>query len=60
MKKYIIYIREVHLVPVEVEANNVSEAMNAANDKLASGDVDYDLLEYDYTLDTDQWSYEEC
>lgn len=54
MKKYCVYIREVHVSHRFVEANSPEEAKDLAGDEACS------YLEYSHTLDKDTWTVEEA
>lgn len=53
--KFIVNIREVHILPVEVEAENETDAREKANDKLSTSDVNFDALEYSHTEGPEKW-----
>lgn len=57
MTKYFVYVREVHVQTVEVEAKDEDEAI----DKVKDGEGEYldDALEYSHCLDADTWTVEE-
>lgn len=57
MKKYIVNIREVHLQPIEIEAESPEEAIRLVQD--GDGEGDYTNGEYSHTLDSDTWTVEE-
>ena len=58
--KYIVNIKEVHNLPVEIEANSPQEAKEKVADMLANddGSINFDLLEYSYTEDVEDWNVE--
>ena len=58
MPKFHVGIREVHVVTVEVDAKDESEALRKAGRTLEEG-VDEIDSEYSHTLDPDVWTVEE-
>jgi len=58
MPKYYVLVKEVHDSYREVEADSPEEAI----EKVAAGDLDFkeERMEYSYTLDSEEWSTEEC
>ncbi len=55
--KFLVMMREVHVQVVEIEAEDEQEAIGRVED----GEGDYrDGTEYDCTLDSDEWTVEEC
>lgn len=60
--KYLVKIREVHTVSIEVDAADADEALVEAHQILEEGESEkHPLLksEYEYTLDQEDWSVEE-
>jgi hypothetical protein len=56
-KKYIVEVKEVWTVAVEVEVPATAtkeQILDAANDKIEEGDNGES--QYDYTLDPDEWT----
>lgn len=53
MKRYVVYVREIHLVPVEVLAVSIEDARNRANERIESGDIEYS--DYSHTCEQDEW-----
>jgi hypothetical protein len=54
MVKYIVYVAEVHTIPVYVSAKDKDEAQKKAAIILEDGSYDLDP-EYSHTLPVDQW-----
>lgn len=58
--KYRVYVEEVHLIPVEVEAESEDHARKLANECIEDGyDMNGDALsfgEYSHTLDPEGWT----
>ncbi len=54
--KYIVEVKEVHTLNVEVETSSKEHAIEMAKSKIASGDANMDCLEYSHTLDSDLWN----
>lgn len=52
MNKYRVEIPEVHIVEVEVEAENEQQALEEAEKLLQSADLE---CYYSYTLEQDEW-----
>lgn len=52
MAKYQVKIPEVHIVEVEVEADNEQQALEEAEKLLQSADLE---CYYSYTLEQDEW-----
>ena len=46
--KYTVRMREVHCADVEVEANSIEEALEKADEKAYTGEVEF---EYEYAQD---------
>ena len=60
MKKYKVYVPELHYLEVEVNAENEREAIEKANDFIAEEDISNCPLEYSHTIDEmDEWKTEE-
>jgi hypothetical protein len=60
MNKYIVYIKEVHEIPVEVEAEFEEDARNIASEMLNNDDrkINFDRLEYLHTEEPYTWKVE--
>ena len=58
--KYIVNIKEVHNLPVEIEASSPQEAKEKVANMLANddGSINFDLLEYSHTEDVEDWNVE--
>ena len=58
MPRYYVLAAEVHDSYREVEADSPEEAI----EMVAAGDDDFkeERMEYSYTLDSEEWSTEEC
>lgn len=54
MKTFEVKIREVHYTIVKVEAEDETSAREMAQNLLQDGTLDD--AQYDYTLDSDEWS----
>ena len=60
MKKYYVFVPEVHYRRFAVEADSVNAAMEAAQDKMSVGPDDGVDLEFSHVIDDmDKWMYEE-
>jgi hypothetical protein len=55
--KYIVLVREVHIQPVAVEADNKADAIWRV--EKGEGAYCYDRIAYSYTLDSKNWTVEE-
>jgi len=55
MNKFTVNVKEVHTLPVEVEANNADEAREIAKTMIADCTADFDVLEYSHTLPSSEW-----
>lgn len=53
MGKYLVEIREVHVISVMVEATNEDDAREKANELLQDGNTPEP--EYSHTLDVEDW-----
>ena len=51
---YLVGVREVHTIYVEVEADCVQEALILAGEKIM--EEDYPDIQYDYTLPKEEWT----
>jgi hypothetical protein len=56
--KFIVYVKEVHVLPVEIEASSDAEAVMLVKEAIANNEVDLDCLEYSHTLDSSEWRAE--
>lgn len=56
MFKFVTDVKEVHSIPVEVEAKTVEEALQKAAEASRNGDLDYDNMEFSHTLDPATWN----
>ena len=56
MKKYVVYVKETHLQPVLVEAENEVKA----KEKVADGDGSYSASRYHDTKEPELWHVEEA
>jgi hypothetical protein len=54
MKKYIVGVKEVHIVSIEVEANSKEEALEKAEGMIE--EVQNSQPEYSHTADPDEWT----
>ncbi len=59
MKTFIVNVKEVHNLPVPVEANTPEEAKSKVEDMLAAATANYDVLEYSHTMPPTSWNVEE-
>ncbi len=57
MPKFIVSVREVHVQPYEVEAQDKEAAIKVVRD--GGGDIDDGAFEYSHTLDPEFWTVEE-
>lgn len=59
--KYIVYIKEVHVLPVEVEAETSAAARAKVADMLANEDdgINFDHLSYSHTEEPETWHVDE-
>ncbi len=55
--KFVVNIREVHILGVEVEANSEDEARQKAQDNYygLQTNMDFQRLKYSHTLPKEQW-----
>ena len=60
MNKYIVQIKEVHNLPVEVEADSPEQARELVNEMLSEEDekINFDGLMYSHTMQMDSWPVE--
>jgi hypothetical protein len=54
MKKFIVLVREVHVQQINVEADNLDEAIKIVED--GGGAMVDGTLEYSHTLDPEFWT----
>jgi hypothetical protein len=54
METFIVFVREVHIQPVTIEADTPEDAIQRVAD--GQGHADYDMLEYSHTLDPETWT----
>jgi len=61
MPKYIINVREIHVQPHLVEANNPKEAIELGEKMIERGEGSYEQysLEFSHTLDKSFWTVDE-
>ena len=55
MKKFIVNIKEIHFLPMEVQARSKKEAREIASDKYNCSDFDLSDLQYLSTFDVNKW-----
>ena len=55
MTKFIVYMIEVHVQDVLIEADSKEDAIK----KVQKGEGDYAFFEYSHTLEPDTWTVEE-
>ena len=55
MTKFIVYMGEVHVQDVLIEADSKEDAIK----KVQKGEGDYAFFEYSHTLEPDTWTVEE-
>ena len=53
--KYIVKVKEVHVVEVEVEAESPAEARSKVAEKLHDEDYMENELVYSHTLEPEEW-----
>ena len=58
IQKYVVQIKEVHVVRVEVEASSEDEARNIAEQMYADQELENDPV-YDHTFKKELWDVEE-
>lgn len=57
MKTFLVGVKEVHTLYLEVEASSEQEARDKAQTMLIEDDGDYDdSLTYDYTMEPEYWT----
>lgn len=56
MYKFVIDVKEVHTVPVKVDAKTVEEALQKAMQATRNGELDYEHMEFSQTLDPATWN----
>ncbi len=61
MPEYIVNVREIHIQPHLVTANNPAQAIELCQQLRESGEANYDLygLEYSHTLNSEFWTIDE-
>lgn len=57
MKTFTVFVREVHVQEIKVEAKDAEDAMQRV--ARGEGDAVDNSLEYSHTLDRDTWTAEE-
>lgn len=55
-KSYIVKVYEVHTIEIPIEATSVEKAFEKVKKSIAKGSIDHSNMEYNYTLDSDEWS----
>jgi hypothetical protein len=58
-KKYIVQVKEVHAVELEIEAESSAEARTKANEMLHEEEYMGQELEYSHTMEPEEWTVEE-
>ena len=58
MKNYIVYVREIHVVPIKVEAADEFDAIEKARN--CEGEWIVKDSEFQETMDSSEWSVELC
>jgi len=59
MPKYIVYVREIWVQGVEIEAANKGAAIAAVFDGYCNGEILEDSFEYSDTRDISEWTVDE-
>jgi hypothetical protein len=55
MPKFIVNVKEVHNLPVEIVAETPEQAKDIVCDMIANATLDFDVLEYSHTLPSLEW-----
>lgn len=53
MSRFIVYVQEVHTVPLVIEASSMDEARAKATDMIVEDDLPEP--EYSHTIDSSEW-----
>jgi len=59
MKKFDVFVKEIHYAHYEVEAENQAEAKIKLKKGLDEGEIELGELEYSHTADMDEWQVQQ-
>lgn len=60
MKKFVVTMKEIHSIDIEVEANSIEEAREKVSDMIYEDETGrLQETEYSYMLEPEEWNVEE-